>query len=167
MKALIFSILTASVLLSGCGGGISVSVVAGDHHHWDDYPEYPITLARISACPDSGNGYLSHVYGCMTGAATGQVSYSNQLCSLIVTESGRITLGVIGSDYAQSFYIYPDDAYYTKSPGAASGSFALEAGNRYHDFFMHVVWPGAELPSGANAATMTVAIGSLSCDFLL
>ncbi|OGB21851.1 MAG: hypothetical protein A3I66_10260 [Burkholderiales bacterium RIFCSPLOWO2_02_FULL_57_36] len=141
-----------------------MSVVVGDHDHRDDDP---ITLARLSACPDSGNGYLSHVYGCMTGVATGQVSYSNQICSLLINESGRITLGIAGSNYGQSFYIYSDDAYYTKLPGVVRGSFTLDATNQYRNFFMHVVWPGAVLPSGASVATMSVSIGTLSCDFVL
>lgn len=164
MKALLLSILTAFALLSGCGAGVDVHVVIGDHHHSDDYP---ITLTQISACPNSGNGYLSHVYGCMTGLATGQVSYSNQVCSLAITESGRITLGIAGSNYSQSFYIYPDDAYYTKLPGSAPGSFELIASNGFHNFSLFVAWPGAVLPSGETIATMSVSIGSLSCDFAL
>jgi hypothetical protein len=163
MNALRLPILAASVLLSGCGGGISVSVVAGDN----DWADYPITLTRLGACPDSPNGYLSHVYGCMTGVANGQVRYSNQICSLFISDSGRITLGIAGSNYGESFYIYPDDAYYTKLPGAVAGSFTLDATNQFHNFFMRVVWPGAALPSGASVATMSVSIGTLSCDFLL
>ena len=164
MKALVLFLLTASALLSGCGGEISLSLVAGGHRHWDDDP---ITLARISGCPDSGNGYLSHVYGCMTGVATGQVSYSNQICSLFITDSGRITLAITGSNYSQSFYLYPDDAYYTKLPGAVPGSFTLDASNQVRNFSMHVAWPGAVLPSGASVATMSVSVGSLSCSFVL
>lgn len=165
MKTPLLLILAASVLVSGCGAGVSVSVVVGGHSH--DSDNYPITLAQISACPNSGGGYLSHVYGCMTGLATGQVSYSNQLCSLAISESGHITLGIVGSNYYQSFYVYPDDAYYTKLPGPTPGGFELTASNRYRDFSMHVAWPGTVLPSGATVATMSVSIGSLSCNFLL
>jgi hypothetical protein len=164
MKTPLLSILTASALLSGCGAGVDVSVAVGHHHHADNYP---ITLTRISACPNSGNGYLSHVYGCMTGVATGHVAYSNQICSLVITGSGRLTLGIAGSNYSQSFYLYPDDAYYTKLPGLAPGSFELISGNDYRNFFLYVAWPGAVLPSGATVATISVSIGALSCDFVL
>ena len=158
MKTPLLSTLAAAVLLSGCGAGIAVSVVVGDHDHPDDFP---ITFARISACPDSGNGFLSHVYGCMTGMATGQVSYSNQICSLSITDSGRVTLGIIGSNYFQTFYIYPDDASYIKWSGVAPGSFELTSSNRFREFSLRAAWPGA------NAATLSVSIGSLSCNFLL
>jgi protein involved in sex pheromone biosynthesis len=164
MKPLLLYILTSSVLLSGCGAGVNVTVVVDNHHHSDNHP---ITLTQISACPNSANGYLSHVYGCMTGLATGQVSYSNQVCSLAITESGRIALGIAGSNYSQSFYIYPDDAYYTKLPGLTLGSFELIASNANRNFSLFVAWPGAVLPSGGAIATMSVSIGSLSCNFLL
>lgn len=160
MKTPFLSNLAAAILLSGCGAGFEVSVVVGDHDH--DHPDdFPITFARISACPDSGNGFLSHVYGCMTGVATGQVSYSNQICSLVITDSGRITLGIAGSNYFQSFYIYPDDASYVKWSGLAPGSFELTSSNRFREFSMRAAWPGS------SAATMSVSIGSLSCNFLL
>ena len=164
MKPPLSSLLAASILLAGCGGGLNVAVVVGDHRHAD---LYPITLTQLSACPNSSNGYLSDVFGCMIGTATGQVGYSNQLCSLVISESGRITLGIAGSNYQQSFYVFPDNAFYTKLPGLGSGSFELNTGNRYRNFSMQVAWPGAILPSGATVARMSVLIDSLSCEFLL
>jgi hypothetical protein len=166
MKTSRLSLLAAAALLSGCGGGFSLFVAVGDDHHdhWDDHS---ITLTQISACPNSGNGYLSHVYRCMTGTASGQVSYSNQICSLVITDSGRITLGIAGSSHSHSFYVYPDDAYYTKLPGLTPGSFTLNTSNPSRNFSMNVTWPGAVLPSGMTVATMSVAIGSLSCNFVL
>ena len=158
--------LAAAALLSGCGGGFSLSFFAGDDRH-DHRDEYPLTLTQISACPDSGNGYLSHVYRCMVGTASGQVSYSNQICSLVITDSGRITLGIVGSNHSHSFYIFPDDAYYTKLPGLTPGSFTLNTSNPSRNFSMNVTLPGAVLSSGMTVATMSVAIGSLSCNFVL